>query len=97
MQARSTLALAALALAVTFTSAAAQGQGQTQNPPPPPQGQAQSQSQGGPKYLDLPDGPLARGVERELVHGSRADALSRHRERQASDTATEGQEVGDAI
>jgi hypothetical protein len=40
-----------------------------------------SHSQGAPKYLDKPDGPLAKGAQIELVHGSRREALARHRAR----------------
>jgi hypothetical protein len=34
-------------------------------------------TQGAPKYLDLPDGPLARGLEVDMPHGSRREALDR--------------------
>jgi hypothetical protein len=34
-------------------------------------------SQGAPKYLDVPDGPLSRGVEVRLFQGSRREALAR--------------------
>jgi len=34
------------------------------------------QSQGAPKYLDLPDGPLARGLVVEMPLGSRREALA---------------------
>lgn len=36
-------------------------------------------SQGAPKYLDVPDGPLARGEEVPMPHGSRREAIERHR------------------
>src|SRR6202030_1636717 len=36
-------------------------------------------SQGAPKYLDVPDGPLARGAHIEMSYGSRREALMRRR------------------
>jgi len=36
-------------------------------------------TQGAPKYLDVPGGPLAMGVEIEMFHGSRGEAIERHR------------------
>ena len=37
-----------------------------------------------PRFLDMPDGPLARGTEIKWVHGSRAEALARFRAAGAS-------------
>jgi hypothetical protein len=36
-------------------------------------------TQGAPKYLDVPDGPLATGKGVEMFHGSRQEALARYR------------------
>jgi hypothetical protein len=38
-----------------------------------------SHTQGAPKYLDVPDGPLATGLEVPLFQGSRQEALARWR------------------
>jgi hypothetical protein len=40
-------------------------------------------SQGAPKYLDVPDGPLAKGVGEEMFQGSRAEAIAQYRARKA--------------
>jgi hypothetical protein len=36
-------------------------------------------TQASPKFLDVPDGPLAKGEEVEMFHGSRQEALARYR------------------
>jgi hypothetical protein len=38
-----------------------------------------SHSQSAPRFLDVPNGPLAQGDEVEMFHGSRAEALARWR------------------
>ncbi len=43
-----------------------------------------NQAQGTTKYLDLPDGPLARGEAVEMVMGSRRAALARYRAKKAA-------------
>ena len=40
-----------------------------------------AQTQASPKFLDVPDGPLATGVPVEMFQGSRQEALARYREK----------------
>jgi hypothetical protein len=48
-------------------------------------------SQGAPKYLDVPDGPLARGANIEMSYGSRREALAQRRnEQKAADVVPQG-------
>lgn len=53
-------------------------------------------AQGGPKYLDLPDGPVAKGTPVEMFRGSRAEALAQYRARKSAAAPAADLEAADA-